>query len=89
MDDIFLCAQSYELLEQHRDTVLKLLVSLGFYPNLRKSQLTPSVSMLRLRYLWNSKSMSISIPEEKCGKTRTLASRYQFYVTLRQLASFI
>ena len=33
--------------------------------------------------------MSISIPEEKCGKTRTLASRYQFGVTLRQLASFI
>ena len=51
MDDIFLCAQSYELLEQHRDTVLKLLVSLGFYPNLKKSQLTPSVSMLHLCYL--------------------------------------
>ena len=89
MDDLFMCSHSASILLKHRDIVLKLLSNLGFYPNLGKSQLEPSTSMLHLGYLWNSNTMSVALTEDKCTKTRRLAARYQTGCSLRQLASFI
>lgn len=90
LDDIFLCSSSYSESVYNTRLCLNLLESLGFNPNYKKSFLTPSHSMQHLGYLWDSKSMSISIPPEKIIKTKEIASLLLSKTpTLRELASFL
>lgn len=90
LDDIFICAKTSSLLSDHLALSLKLLTSLGYLPNYEKSQLTPSHKLSHLGFVINSKSMTISIPEEKLNKIRNLASNLLSKpVTLRSLSSFV
>jgi hypothetical protein len=90
LDDIFLCASSSCLLQLHVKETLNLLISLGFFPNYQKSQLTPSRSLLHLGYTWDSAAMTISLPEDKICKSQSFAKRLVSYPsTLREASSFL
>lgn len=90
LDDIFICASSYALLKEHIKICLDLLISLGYSPNYEKSSLNPSHELLHLGFLWNSSSMTVSVPTEKTRKTQNFASRLlSSSPTLRELSSFV
>lgn len=90
LDDIFLCSHSQSILKNHIDITLKLLISLGFNPNFKKSNLTPSQTLLHLGYIWNSTSMTISVPPEKVISTQ-LHARHILSKdpTMREISSFL
>lgn len=91
MDDLFLCCHSSILLQQQAFSTLTLLSSLGFKPNLEKSHLIPTKSMLHLGYTWNSSEMNLSLPAEKCEKTLQFASQILLEPScpLQRLSSFL
>ena len=91
MDDIFLCANSSMLLLNQIETTMNLLESLGFRPNVAKSQLVPSHCLTHLGLIWDSRYMTIALPEEKCVKTQALAARLlaQPLVSVHLVASII
>ena len=75
LDDILICADSYEKCSSHLNKTLSLLVSLGFIINKNKSVLIPSQEITHLGYLWNSNSMSIKLPSEKLIAIRHLVKK--------------
>ena len=90
LDDIFICNSAKSLLVSHIDQTLTLLKSLGFTPNYAKSNLNPSKLLIHLGYLWNSESMSLSIPHDKICTTRVHASKLLDTIpTLRDISSFL
>lgn len=90
LDDIFICANSADLLNDHISTTLKLLISLGYHPNYEKSNLTPSRSLPHLGFIWNSIHMTLAVPEEKIIKTRDFAKKMLTEnITVRNLSSFL
>lgn len=90
LDDIFLCASDSISLKSNITTTLNLLTSLGFYPNFSKSSLTPSHCLCHLGFVWNTCSMTLSVPEEKISKAKNLASRLlNSSPSLRDISSFI
>jgi hypothetical protein len=90
LDDIFICASSKVLLDNHVASVLSILLSLGFLPNYKKSHLSPTQSILHLGYLWDSKDMSLSLPVDKIEKTRTFAKvLLSSPPLLRRISSFL
>jgi hypothetical protein len=74
LDDIFLCSSSSNVLQSHVKFTIELLINLGFSPNYKISSLKPSRSLLHLGYIWDSTSMTISIPPEKVTLTKKHAS---------------
>ena len=90
LDDIFLCSPSSEELQSHITQTLNLLISLGFTPNYKKSNLNPSKNLLHLGYLWDSVSMSLTVPPDKVLLTNRQASRIlSRSSTLRDISSFL
>lgn len=90
LDDIFICASSYNALIEHINLTLNLLISLGYFPNYEKSLLIPSQSMIHLGFKFNSLDMTISVPEEKVVKIQSAAKKLLSSTpTLRSLSSFI
>lgn len=91
LDDIFICDQSPSLLSSSVDLALDTLSDLGFKPNLKKSKLSPSRDLLHLGYLWDTISMTISLPPEKINKTKVLANHLLSLekVSLRDISSFL
>ena len=90
LDDIFICASSHNEISKALNSTLKLLSSLGFIINFEKSSLSPSSSITHLGFLWNSSSMSVSLPQDKCAKIRLSAlSLLNSPSSLRALASFL
>ena len=90
LDDILICSRSFQEACIHRDKTLSVLSSLGFQINWDKSLLIPSQNILHLGYLWDSKSMSISLPVDKLSKIKSLC-RYCLNnpCNLRSLASLL
>lgn len=90
LDDIFICAPSYSLLKSQIKITIDLLISLGFTPNYKKCNLIPSHILTHLGFVWNSETMTISVPLNKINKCKSLASSIvSSPCTLRQLSSFI
>jgi len=91
LDDIFLCHSENSVLSAHVSKTLDLLSSLGFNPNLSKSQLTPSREIRHLGFNWNSSNNSIKLPKEKILKTKTFAKSLLLSktVSLRSASSFL
>ena len=65
LDDIIVQRRSYRECLQDRDQVLKRLKQLGFQLNHKKSSLIPSQVFTYLGFLWNTKTMQVSLPLEK------------------------
>lgn len=90
LDDIFICASDRDKLVSHVNTAVKLLSSLGFYPNFSKSNLSPTRQLTHLGFSWNTVDMTLSIPRGKHEKIVSCANHLlSNRVTLRKLASFI
>lgn len=49
-------------------------MSLGYFPNFEKSNLSPTRCMKHLGFTWNSSTMEISVPEDKVLKAKSFAS---------------
>ena len=91
LDDIFICAPSFEKISSDLTTALSLLSSLGFHVNVKKSHLTPTTTLLHLGYVWDSSNMSLSLPFPKIQKTTELASHLlsQTHLSFRSASSFL
>ena len=86
LDDIFLCAQSEDILKSHVNIVINLLNDLGFCINFEKSSIEPSYSTSRL-YL-EPFNISILLPYDKIIKTRKFAYLIHNKCSLRETISF-
>lgn len=90
LDDIFICSYSYENIVQSLNKTSSLLKSLGFSINIKKSNFIPSHKITHLGYIWDSSSMTISLPEEKINKIKQLCLKCSSNNnTLRQLSSLL
>ena len=74
-DDIFIAANSVDLLLEHLYFAKILLKSLGFLINEEKSSLIPSQTIIHLGYIWNSNSLTISVPESKVALLKDQCSK--------------
>jgi len=65
LDDSLLLAQPRDLVLQHRDLLLALLLDLGFIVNFDKSELSPTQDFTFVGLNWSSRTMSVSLPQDK------------------------
>lgn len=91
LDDLFICGSNPELVSTNARITLDTLQRLGFNPNFAKSNLFPSQEIEHLGYIWNSTTMSLSLPLSKIIKTRLMANciKVSNFLTLRDVAQFI
>lgn len=94
LDDLLILAQSAEEAAQHRDLTLRLLMSLGWLINGKKSVLTPAQRMTYLGVEIDSNNMTFSLGEDKLRKLRDatlemLQKNRQRQLTLRQAAKVL
>lgn len=75
IDNILLFARTKERARNHTAMTLDLLEALGFLVNYPKSQLTPSQTIVFLGFQIDSKSVSLSLREEKETHLRQEALR--------------
>ena len=75
LDDILICADSYEKCLSHLKKSLDLLTSLGYIINYKKSVLIPTKTILHLGYIWDSVFMSRSLPAEKLSKIKNMVKK--------------
>ena len=72
---MIIMAQSASLLLEHLHFKMQTLKSLGFIPNMEKSTLIPSQSILHLGFLWNSKDLTLSVPKDKITGLKNLCTQ--------------
>lgn len=90
LDDIFICNSDRNVLLQHVSTVVNTLSWLGFSINHKKSNLIPSQNLVHLGYIWDTPSMTLSVPEVKITKTKNLAKNLLNKIpTFREISSFL
>ena len=73
-DFLIMGATIAECLLQTQITIL-VLQTLGFSVNFEKSMLTPSKSVEHLGFIWNSETMTVSLPNKKITGISTLAGQ--------------
>ena len=74
-DDMILMAESVPLLLEQLHFARLTLKSLGFLINEAKSVFVPSQSLLHLGYIWDSVSLSLSVPDDKVRVLKDLCSK--------------
>lgn len=90
LDDILIINKCKWQLESDIKLVLDLLKNLGFHVNLEKSSLTPSKVINHLGYEWNTRDLTIAVPEAKSEKIRNFANKIlSTTCTVKDLASFL
>lgn len=91
LDDMLILDHSKERLLVHLASAMKLLISLGFLVNLKKSVLSPTRKIEFLGFLIDSVSMRLSLPRPKVHSIVQLARRMvsKDKVSLRELARAI
>ena len=90
LDDILICASSYSSCLNDLHSALSLLQSLGFVVNFKKSSLIPTKSLEHLGVIWNSKNLTLSLPETKLLAIQKLIVKCcSKPVPLRLLASLL
>ena len=72
IDDILVLATSFHQCLQHAQFVIDTLIKLGFHIKIEKCVFTPSQEFYFLGYLWNSRTLHCSLPEEKLQNIKTL-----------------
>lgn len=91
LDDIFLIGRTVSECQINVTETIKMLDSLGFLINLKKSCLTPSNVCKYLGFQYSSIDMSISLPMEKCGKVLRLVQKFSVLkkCKIREFSKFI
>ena len=91
LDDLLIMANSRDLAVQHVTTTTKLLQSLGFVINWRKSVPIPAQEMVFLGFLLDSTSMEMRVPATKIQKLRRECRTHlqSSRVSVRVLSSLI
>ena len=91
LDDMLLVAKTKQEAIQARDSVIFLLLNLGFTINREKSVLEPTQIMEFLGMTINSREMTVSLPGDKVYQLKNLCktARDQENLKLRELASLI
>ena len=74
-DDIIIMANSVSLLLEHLHFARLILRSLGFLINDAKSNLNPSKTLRHLGYNWDSRSLTLSVPDDKVAVLKELCQR--------------
>ena len=72
IDDMLVLASSFSQCLSDAQFVIDTLVRLGFQINTEKCVLTPSQDFFFLGFLWDSRRMVCSLPEEKLAKIKFL-----------------
>ena len=72
IDDMLILASSFQQCLKDAQVVVDTLVKLGFNIKTEKCILTPSQNVYFLGYLWDSKLLSCSLPEEKLERIQSL-----------------
>lgn len=91
LDDIFCVGRSYDECNQNVLETKNTLVRLGFLINYEKSCLLPSTECKYLGFLFNSKKMSLQLPQDKKVKILNELTKYLSLkqCKLREFAKFI
>lgn len=91
LDDILLFGNSIEACKENVKETLSLLKQLGFIVNFEKSNLSPNQTCKYLGFLYNSKTMLISLPNEKRLKLRDLLQKFSSMnrCKIREFSRFI
>ena len=91
LDDFLLFGETYQKCLENCTITIKILWSLGFVINFSKSKLIPCQQIQYLGFVYNSCSMSISIPTEKKVKILKLVKLFSSLKTckIRNFARFI
>lgn len=91
LDDILVLASSFDQCIKDAQFVIDTLVSLGFQIKIEKCVFTPSQDFFFLGYLWNTKEMTCSLPEEKLQNIKLLCKEAlaTLWVTVRLLQKLL
>lgn len=91
LDDFLLLGDSYTNCENNVKNTVTLLEKLGFLINYKKSKLVPSTEIKYLGFLFNSLSMTISLPKEKIVKMTALLKKIsvRHSTSIRKFAKFL
>uniref|UniRef100_A0A1Y1M5T5 Reverse transcriptase domain-containing protein n=1 Tax=Photinus pyralis TaxID=7054 RepID=A0A1Y1M5T5_PHOPY len=76
LDDFLLFGNSQKECHNNIMSTIKLLQNLGFIVNYKKSVLCPSTCVRYLGFLYNSTTMTVSLPEEKIFKVLKLLRKF-------------
>jgi len=91
LDDILLIGSSRQACAENIKASISLLESLGFIINYRKSMLEPRRRVEFLGIIYDSKKMTLELPEEKKQRMLTLLEQFKIGkdISLRQWSSFV
>ena len=91
VDDSYLQGDTYQSCLANILDTIKLMRELGFVIHPDKSVLTPSQTIVFLKFVISSKNMSLSLTDEKKNKTKTLPINclYSYQVSIRELARML
>ena len=67
LDDFLIQASSYNLCCLHMQLTALVLLACGFELNFKKSSPIPSQSMTHLGFIWNTRDMTITVPQVLVG----------------------
>ena len=74
IDDILVLASSYDQCVRDAQLVVDTLVKLGFHIKVKKCVFIPSQAVFFLGYKWDTKAMSVYLPEEKLTNIKTFCT---------------
>ena len=74
IDDLLVLASSYSQCVRDAQLVVDTLVKLGFHIKVKKCVFTPSQDVFFLGYLWDTRAMLVSLPEEKLTNIKTFCN---------------
>ena len=76
IDDFLIQAADARTSRLHAEIAILVFHCLGYEVNFKKSHLTPSKTIEHLGFIFDSETMTISLPEEKVAKITGLVSAY-------------
>ena len=74
IDDLLVLASSYDQCVRDAQLVVDTLVKLGFHIKVKKCVFTPNQDVFFLGYLWDTRTMVVSLPEEKLVNIKTFCA---------------
>ena len=91
LDDILIMADSPERAAEHTEIVIRVLESLGFVINKKKSILKPIKTIPFLGFIVNFIKMLLLLPEKKTAKIKVIysISHLEHVPTAREILSFL
>ena len=91
LDDVLLLSNSRYSTDRKKKQTIALLQDLGFTLNTEKSSLVPSQTFTYLGLQWNTRDLSVRLPDDKVQELRDLAASLQSRssVSARTLMAFL